>query len=84
MLSDILDICRDAPQGIRLEEIARKLQKDPSVIEGMVVHLLRMGKLIRRPGESVCDICPQSSSCVLLKSSEELLFIPMNTYKEYN
>ena len=84
MLSEILDLCKNSPQGVGLEEIARKLKKEPSVVEGMVDQLLQMGKLIKRPGRSVCDMCPKSSSCILLKSSEGLYFIPMNTFQEYN
>jgi hypothetical protein len=84
MLSDILDLCRNSPQGIGLDEIARQSNKDPSVVEGMVNQLLQMGKLIKRPGRSICDLCPSSSSCILLKSPEGMYFIPMDTIQEYN
>jgi hypothetical protein len=84
MLYDILDLCRNSPQGIGLDEIAHQLNKEISVVEGMVNQLLQMGKLIKQPGRSVCDLCPSSSSCILPKSSEGMYFIPIDTVQEYN
>ena len=84
MLSEILKVCQSAPQGVSIEEIAHTLNKPPSVIEGMVHYLLRMGKLIRYTSETICQMCPTRSSCILLESSEGLYSIPLSTAQEYN
>jgi adenine-specific DNA glycosylase len=83
MLSKILEICNDAPQGADLNEIAGKLYKDPAVAEGMVNHLLRMGKLVECAQGPICEMCPGRRSCILLKSSGKV-FVSISAVKEYN
>lgn len=84
MLSKIFEICKNKPQGANLNEIARKLNKDPIIVEGMVNHLLRMGKLIKHTEGLICDTCPARGSCILLKSTERRFVISMNAVQEYN
>ncbi len=84
MLSRILEICKNTPQGADLNEIARKLNKAPNVVEGMVDQLLRMGKLVEHAGYPLCKMCPTRGSCILLKSSERLFSISMNVTPDYN
>ncbi len=84
MLSKILEICKKTPQGADLNEIARRLNKTPIVVEGMVEQLLRMGKLVEHTEYPICRMCPTRGSCILLKSSERLFSISMNAVQDDN
>ncbi len=48
-----------------LEEVAQKLGREPSVVEGMLETLVKLGKLVEI-GSEVCDLCPASSMCILI------------------
>jgi adenine-specific DNA glycosylase len=84
MLTKILEICKNTPQGADLNKIARKLNKDQIVVEGMVEQLLRMGKLVEHAKYPVCKMCPTRRSCILLKSSPRRFSVPMNAVRDYN
>ena len=79
MLSEILEVCQSAPQGVSIEEIANTLNKPLSVVEAMVHHLLRIGKLIESTTETICQMCPARSSCILLESSDRIFSVPLFT-----
>jgi adenine-specific DNA glycosylase len=82
MLTDILEACKTSPQGLCLEEISRRLEKEPSIVEGMINQLLHMGKLVERPAQTVCETCPVRVSCIVIERSDRLYSVPMNTIKE--
>jgi adenine-specific DNA glycosylase len=84
MLSTILEICRNTPQGVDLNEIAGKLNKAPNVVEAMVDHLLRMGKLVEHRKHPICEMCPARRSCILLKSSERRFSVSVNAVQDDN
>jgi adenine-specific DNA glycosylase len=84
MLSKILEICKNIPQGADLNEIARKLNKSPIVVEGMVDQLLYRGKLVEHKEYPSCERCPTRRSCILLKSSQRRFSVPMNAAQDYN
>jgi Mn-dependent DtxR family transcriptional regulator len=82
MLTDILEACKTAPQGLCLEEIAHRLKKDPSVVEGMIDQLLRMGRLVERPAQAICETCPARASCILIERPVRVYSVPMNPLQE--
>ena len=82
MLTEILKACETSPQGLCLEEISRRLKKDPSTVEGMIDLLVHLGKIVEHPAETVCETCPARTSCVLIGRSDRLYSVPMNTIKE--
>jgi len=84
MLSKILEICINKPDGAELNEIARRLNKNPMVVEGMIDQLVRMGKLVELREYPMCKMCPTQSSCILLKSSERLFCVSMNAVQDDN
>jgi hypothetical protein len=45
MLTKILDEIESAGSGLNLDELARRLEVEPSALEGMIDHLVRRGKL---------------------------------------
>ncbi len=79
MLTDILEACKTTPQGLCLEEIAHRLKKDPSVVEGMIDQLLHMGRLVERPAKTVCETCPTRASCVLMERPVRVYSVPTIT-----
>jgi len=68
MLSRILAIYEQDPGVMCLEEVAQKLGREPSVVEGMLETLVKLGKLVEI-GSEVCDLCPASSMCILISSA---------------
>lgn len=67
MLSRILAIYEQDPGIMCVEEVAQKLDREPSVVEGMLETLVKLGKLIEI-GAETCDLCPASSMCILISS----------------
>ena len=67
MLSRILAIYEQDPGVMCVEEVAQKLDREPSVVEGMLETLVKLGKLIEIDSET-CDLCPASSMCILISS----------------
>ena len=67
MLSSILAIYEQDPGVLCVEEVAQKLGREPSVVEGMLETLVNLGKLVEI-GAETCGLCPASSSCILISS----------------
>jgi len=67
MLSRILAIYEQDPGARCVEEVAQKLDREPSVVEGMLETLVKLGKLIEIDSET-CDLCPANSMCILISS----------------
>jgi hypothetical protein len=67
MLSSILAIYEQDPGALCLEEVAQKLDREPSVVEGMLETLVNLGKLVEI-GTETCGLCPASSTCILISS----------------
>lgn len=57
MLSRILEEIRAAQGPLSIRELSRKLDVQPSALEGMLLQLLRMGKL------EVENSIPEGESC---------------------
>ena len=67
MLSSILAIYEQDPGALCLEEVAQKLDREPSVIEGMLETLVKLGKLVEIDTET-CGLCAARSMCILISS----------------
>ena len=67
MLNRILAIYEQDPGIMCVEEVAQKLDREPSVVEGMLETLVKLGKLIEI-GSETCDLCAASSMCILISS----------------
>jgi hypothetical protein len=68
MLADVLDLFERTPQALCAQDVAKRLGKDPSVVEGMLVLLVRMGKLVEVASTSLCDSCPVSAKCLRIEA----------------
>jgi len=67
MLSSILAIYEQDLRALCVEEVAQKLDREPSVVEGMLDTLVNLGKLVEI-GTEDCGLCPASSMCTLISS----------------
>ena len=67
MLSRILTIFEQDPGTLCVEEVAQKLDREPSVVEGMIETLVNLGELVEIDAED-CGLCPASSMCTLISS----------------
>jgi predicted transcriptional regulator with HTH domain len=64
MLRQILDMIEREPNSLYLEEIAYRLDKAPSAVEGMLDTLVCMGKLVEVNQTTLCEICQLRSVCI--------------------
>ena len=67
MLRSILTIYEQDSGALCVEEVAHKLDREPSVVEGMLETLVNLGKLVEI-GTETCYLCPNSSSCFSISS----------------
>ena len=67
MLNSILAIYTQDPGSLCVEEVAQKLDREPSVVEGMIETLVNLGELVEIGAED-CGLCPASSMCNLISS----------------
>ena len=67
MLNRILAIYEQDPGSLCVEEVAQKLDREPSVVEGMIETLVNLGELVEIGAED-CGLCPASSMCTLISS----------------
>ena len=72
MLRQILRNFREAPGPISLPLLAAQLDIEPSVLDGMLLELVAMGRLTRTEGiEPVaCAACGTEGNCPYLLSTD--------------
>ena len=67
MLRSILAIYEQDPGALCVDEVAQKLDREPSVVEGMLETLVKLGKLVEIDTET-CGLCAARSMCILISS----------------
>jgi hypothetical protein len=77
MLSQILTEIENSPRGLCLEEIAQRLDKDPSVVAGGLDLLVHMGKLTQIRS-SACDVCPVRGMCNVISDPARIYILTEN------
>ncbi len=69
MLTEIMKRFRDADHPLDVEQLGRELGVDRTALEGMLLTLVRQGKLKEvQIGSETCGRCSKSDSCLHLKS----------------
>lgn len=70
MLRQILETFDTWPGPVSLEALSRRLEVEPAVLEGMLVELVRMGRLVRLDprGAASCSACGHAQGCPFVLS----------------
>lgn len=68
MIAEALDEFERTARALCPQEIAKRLGKEPSVVEGMLELLVRMGKLVEVENTGLCDSCPAYAKCLRVES----------------
>ena len=73
MLTKILNEFKNADSLLDLKQLSQKLDVSPSALQGMLDHLVRIGKLEKALSgpdcETICSQCSQTD-CELFKASQ--------------
>ena len=70
MLRQILETFDTWPGPVSLEALSRRLEVEPPVLEGMLVELVRMGRLVRLDprAAAACSACGHAQGCPFVLS----------------
>ena len=73
MLKKILQEFKDTQTLLDMNQLSRKLNVEPSALQGMLEHLVQIGKLEKEISgqncETVCSKCSQID-CAMLKATQ--------------
>jgi hypothetical protein len=63
MLTQILQEFKNTDGGLDLNQLSRKLDIEPAALEGMLDHLVQLGKLKKEMNGASCDMPCSQCSC---------------------
>ena len=63
MLTQVLQILREAQQPLCAETLARMMNKDTDVVAAMLDELLVMERVVMDEGQQACEVCQLRSLC---------------------
>jgi len=71
MLRQLLSLFNNAPGPLSLELLAAQMDLEPAVLEGMLVELVRMGRLERIEDRAAvsCAACGHATGCPYVMSN---------------
>jgi hypothetical protein len=62
-LREVLNAFETAGEPLSLAQMARDLELPPGMLEGMIMHWVRKGKIREVGGGSACEVCGSAKSC---------------------
>lgn len=68
MLREVLTLFENAHGPLSINEMARTLDITPGMLEGMLEHWVRKGKIRTCANESACAACSSAKSCAYAPS----------------
>jgi hypothetical protein len=76
MLKQILAEFKQARAPLCPDELSRKLELEPSALEGMLHTLVRSGRLLEiDPSDFECVACPAKGGCIILSRGVQKSYI---------